>query len=293
MPVMTPPITTPPPVVKTIGEIRELVARAKTAGRRVGLVPTMGALHAGHLSLVEAASRECGFTVVTIFVNPTQFAPHEDFAKYPRTLEADLQKLAGVGADAVFAPSNEEMYPPAASTCVEPPEVAQPWEGAFRPGHFRGVTTIVLKLFHAAPADVAYFGHKDYQQSAVIRRMVEDLNVPIEIRVMPTVREADGLAMSSRNAYLSPDERRRALALSQSLKLAEQLFRSGEHDAALLGRRMRATLEAAGVDRIDYATIVDPDTLAELDRVDGPAIALVAVHIGKTRLIDNWRLGGQ
>jgi pantoate--beta-alanine ligase len=250
----------------------------------------MGALHAGHLSLVEASNRECDFTVVTIFVNPTQFGPHEDFAKYPRSLEADLQKLASVGVDAVFAPSNEEMYPPGFSTYVEPAEVGRLWEGACRPGHFRGVTTIVLKLFHAAPAHVAYFGHKDYQQSTVIRRMVQDLNVPIEIRVMPTIREPDGLAMSSRNAYLDPEERRRALALSQSLRLAEQLVGDGERDASLLRRRIHATLEAAGVDRIDYATIVDPDTLAEVDLIEGAAIVLLAVYVGRTRLIDNCQL---
>jgi pantoate--beta-alanine ligase len=283
-----PPST--PPVVSTIAAIREIVVRAKAAGRRVGLVPTMGALHAGHLSLVEASRRECGLTVVTIFVNPTQFGPHEDFAKYPRTLEADLEKLAGMGVEAVFAPTSQQMYPEGFSTYVDPPEVARPWEGVARPGHFRGVTTVVLKLFNAAPADAAYFGHKDYQQSAVIRRMVEDFNVPIEIRVMPTVREPDGLAMSSRNVYLSLDERRRALSLFQSLKLAEQLVGQGERDAALIRRRMCQTLEAGGVDSIDYATIVDPENLAELNRIEGPAIALIAARAGKTRLIDNLLL---
>jgi pantoate--beta-alanine ligase len=280
----------PLPVVQTIGEIRRRVVDAQAAGRRVGLVPTMGALHAGHLSLVEASNRECGFTVATIFVNPTQFAPHEDFARYPRTLEADLEQLAGVGADAVFAPASEEMYPPGFSTYIDPPEVARPWEGACRAGHFRGVTTVVLKLFQAAPADAAYFGHKDYQQSVVIRRMVQDLNVPIEIRVAPTVREPDGLAMSSRNVYLSPNERRKALALWQSLQFAERLFRDGERDAALIRRRMSETLQTGGVDRIDYATIVDPDTLAEVNRLQAPAIALIAAYVGKTRLIDNCRL---
>jgi pantoate--beta-alanine ligase len=279
-----------PPVVTTITEIRSLVQATKGAGKRVGLVPTMGALHAGHLSLVEAANRECGFTVVTIFVNPAQFGPREDFARYPRALEADLEKLASVRVDAVFAPNNEEMYPPGFSTCVEPPDVARLWEGTCRPGHFRGVTTIVLKLFNAVPADAAYFGHKDYQQSAVIRRMVQDLNVPIEIRVMPTVREPDGLAMSSRNVYLSPEERRRALSLSQALKLAEQLALDGERDAAFIRRRMHEKLQSGGVDRIDYATIVDPETLIELEQLDGPAIALIAAHVGKTRLIDNCRL---
>jgi pantoate--beta-alanine ligase len=276
--------------MRTIHEIREQVLQARAAGRRVGVVPTMGALHAGHLSLVEAANRECGITVVTIFVNPTQFAPHEDFAKYPRTLEADLAKLATVGADVVFAPSNDEMYPAGFSTYVDPPKVAQPLEGVCRPEHFRGVATIVLKLFLAVPADAAFFGHKDYQQSLVIRHMIDDLNVPVEVRVMPTVREPDGLAMSSRNAYLGADERRRALSLSRSLKLAAQMVEQGECSAGVVRRRMHEALQDGGVDRIDYATIVHPETLAELDRLDGEAIALIAAHVGPTRLIDNCRL---
>jgi pantoate--beta-alanine ligase len=251
----------------------------------------MGALHAGHVSLVEASNCECDVTVVTIFVNPTQFGPKEDFAKYPRTLEADLDKLAAHRVDAVFAPSNEEMYPAGFSTYVEPPQAAAPWDGVCRPGHFRGVVTVVLKLFQAVPADAAFFGQKDYQQSVVIRRMVQDLNVPIEIRVMPTVREPDGLAMSSRNVYLSPEERQRALALSRSLHLIEQLAEQGERDAVALRQRMVATLEASGVDRIDYATIVDPETLVELNELTGPAVALIAAHVGGTRLIDNCRLG--
>lgn len=250
----------------------------------------MGALHEGHLSLVAASNRECDFTVVTIFVNPTQFAPHEDFAKYPRTLEADLEKLAAFKVDAVFAPSNEEMYPPGFSTYVEPPAAASPWEGECRPGHFRGVATVVLKLFHAVPADVAYFGHKDYQQSVVIRRMVEDLNLPIEIRVLPTVREPDGLAMSSRNVYLSPQERQRALALSRSLQLAEQSTTQGERSAKTLRERMLETLHSGGVTDIDYVAIVDPETLAPVDELTGPAVALIAARVGTTRLIDNCRL---
>ncbi len=280
-----------PPVVHTVDAIRTLVMQARAAGRRVGVVPTMGALHAGHVSLVEASNRECDVTVVTIFVNPTQFGPKEDFAKYPRTLEADLERLAGHRVDAVFAPLNEEMYPAGFSTYVEPPQAAALWDGVCRPGHFRGVVTVVLKLFQAVPADAAFFGHKDYQQSVVIRRMVQDLNVPIEIRVMPTVREPDGLAMSSRNVYLSPEERQRALALSRSLHLIEQLAEQGERDAVSLRQRMVATLEAGGVDRIDYATIVDPETLVELNELTGPAVALIAAHVGGTRLIDNCRLG--
>lgn len=279
-----------PPVVQTIREIRELVLRAKAGGRRVGVTPTMGALHAGHLSLAAESNRACDVTVVTIFVNPTQFAPHEDFSKYPRTLEADLERLATLRVDAVFAPLPKEMYPPGFSTYIEPPQVAKPWEGERRPGHFRGVTTVVLKLFHAVPADVAYFGQKDYQQATVIRRMVDDLNLAIEIRVLPTVREADGLAMSSRNVYLSDDERRRALAISRSLRKAVQLTEQGERDAGVVRRAMLETLQSGGVDRIDYAAIVAPNTLDSLERLDGPAVALIAAHVGKTRLIDNCRL---
>lgn len=280
-----------PPVVRTIEDIRARVRQAQGAGHRVGVVPTMGALHAGHLSLVAESNRECGFTVVTIFVNPTQFGPHEDFARYPRTLEADLEKLATHRVDAVFAPANEEMYPLGFSTYVDPPQVSQTLEGVCRPGHFRGVTTVVLKLFHAVPADAAFFGQKDYQQAAVIRRMTADLNLATEIRVLPTVREADGLAMSSRNVYLSPDERQRALSLSRSLKLAAELTEQGERDAETVRTRMVEMLQAGGVDRIDYVAIVHAETLAEVERLDGPAAALIAAHVGKTRLIDNCRLG--
>jgi pantoate--beta-alanine ligase len=250
----------------------------------------MGALHQGHLSLVEESNRVCEATIVTIFVNPTQFAPHEDFSRYPRTLEADLEKLSAHRVDAVFCPEPATMYPPGFSTYVDPPEVARPLEGVCRPGHFRGVATVVLKLFHAVPADAAFFGQKDYQQAAVIRRMVADLDVPIQVHVLPTVREPDGLAMSSRNAYLSPDERRRALALSRSLRAAEELAEQGERDAAVIRRRMLEILEAGGVERIEYATIADPETLAELERLDGPGVALIAAHVGSTRLIDNCLL---
>ena len=223
-----------PKLVTTATELRAAVRAARAAGCAIGLVPTMGALHEGHLSLVQASRAECGFTVATIFVNPTQFAPHEDFDKYPRTLEADLESLASCHADLVFAPRREDMYPAGCSTLVEPPQVAQRWEGECRPGHFQGVATVVLKLFNLAQADVAFFGHKDYQQAAVIRRMVQDLNVPTEIRVCPTVREPDGLAMSSRNRYLSAGERQQAVAISRTLRLAEQMAAGGERQAAKL-----------------------------------------------------------
>lgn len=277
-------------VITSASQMQSTALSLRRDGRRVGLVPTMGALHEGHLSLVQAARERSEVVVATIFVNPTQFAPHEDFARYPRTLEADLQALAAAGCDLVFVPEQSEMYPPGSSTLVEPPAVSQPLEGAFRPGHFRGVATVVLKLFHLIPADAALFGQKDYQQCCVIRHMVRDLNVPIQIVVCPTVREPDGLAMSSRNRYLSPAERQQALALSQALAEAERLVAEGQRDAAYISRAMRAVLARAGIERIDYATIADPESLEELTTIAGPAVALLACHVGTTRLIDNRKL---
>lgn len=271
-------------------EMHCAVEALRRNGKTVGLVPTMGALHEGHLSLVKAARRECDVTVVTIFVNPTQFGPGEDFRSYPRTLEADLRQLAQFDVEFVFAPANDEMYAPEHSTYVEPPAVAQPLEGAFRPGHFRGVATVVLKLLNMIPAHVAFFGHKDYQQTLVIRRMVEDLSLAVDIRVCPTIREPGGLAMSSRNQYLSPPQRHQALALWQCLCRAEELVRGGENNADIVRAEMRAVLAIAGIDRVDYTSLADPETLLELKTLDRPAIALVAAHVGKTRLIDNLPL---
>ena len=266
--------------------VREL----QCGGKTVGLVPTMGALHEGHLSLVRRAKNECDVAVATIFVNPTQFAPQEDFSMYPRTLAADLQLLAAANCDLVFVPSREAMYPPEASTFIEPPEVAQPLEGVCRPGHFRGVATVVLKLFNIIPADRAYFGQKDFQQALVIRRMAQDLNVPLEVVVCPIIREPDGLAMSSRNRYLSPSERQRALALSRALNLVQEQVSRGERDAVALKGQMQEVLEGAGIERVDYATIADPETLADVKRLNGPAVALIAAYVGTTRLIDNCLL---
>lgn len=280
------------PLVSSGAELRAAVLAARAAGRSIGLVPTMGALHAGHLSLVQASVAEGRFTVATIFVNPTQFAPHEDFARYPRNLAQDLNLLASAGAELVFAPERSEIYPVGFSTYIEPPKVAEPLEGLFRPGHFRGVATVVLKLFNLAGADVAYFGHKDYQQSLVIRRMVADLNVPVEVRVCPTVREPDGLALSSRNAYLSPAERRQGLALSRSLFAAAELAACGEGSAAIILNRMQQIFKEAEISRIDYLAIVDPETLESVADLSRPAIAIVAAHVGQTRLIDNLRIGG-
>jgi pantoate--beta-alanine ligase len=280
----------PPAVLATCSEIRSVVEDARRRGQSIGLVPTMGALHEGHLSLVRRANSACDRTIVTIFVNPTQFGPGEDFSRYPRTLDADLKLLAAEGVDDVFAPANDELYPPGHSTFVEPPAVALPLEGRFRPGHFRGVATIVLKLFNIIPADVAFFGQKDYQQSLVIRRMVADLNAPIRIEVCPTVREGDGLALSSRNRYLSAPQRQQALAVSRALFQAKELIGSGQRSAEVVAAAMRRVLQAAGIERIDYAALCDPETLADRTTLDQPTIALIAAHVGNTRLIDNLRL---
>jgi pantoate--beta-alanine ligase len=277
-------------IVDKPSEIYSLVASSKCNGERVGLVPTMGALHAGHLSLVDEAKRHCDIAIATIFVNPTQFGPNEDFSKYPRTLDSDLEKLERAKCDWVFVPSTTQMYPEGLSTYLEPPTVATHWEGEIRPGHFRGVTTIVLKLFHLIPADMAFFGRKDYQQVAVLKAMVRDLNVPIELIACDTVREQDGLAMSSRNRYLSTTDRGRAVGLWNALQHVQSLVRGGCHDVERLELEMRKALLAAPVDRIDYAAIVDGVTMEPLSQVSPGAVAIIAVRIGTTRLIDNLSL---
>jgi pantoate--beta-alanine ligase len=268
-------------------QMQQAVLELRQLGRRVGLVPTMGALHEGHLSLVRAARERSDNVVVTIFVNPTQFGPREDLARYPRTLEADLQALSEKNCDLVFVPQAADIYPPGFSTYIEPPAVAQPLEGVCRPGHYRGVATVVLKLFNLIPANCACFGQKDYQQLLVIRHMVRDLDLPIEIVPCPTIRETDGLALSSRNRYLSPAERQQALAISRALDRAEQLVAGGDRDGGAILAEMHRVLNAAGIERIDYVALGDPETLAEMPTLDGPAIALVAAYVGTTRLIDN------
>ena len=272
----------------------QFVAERRRDGQTIGLVPTMGALHQGHLSLVEASNRMCDCSVATIFVNPTQFAPNEDLAKYPRTLEADLEKLRSVGTHAVFCPTKEQIYPKGFSTTLKPPSVARLWEGEFRPSHFEGVATIVLKLFNLLPTTHAFFGSKDFQQFRVIEAMVEDLNVPIDVVPCSIVREADGLAMSSRNRYLSETDRQRALGLSRALKSAEGLLLSGEQNANKIRATMRECLlpssgagQDFGVDSIDYADIADAKTLERLEHIDRPSVCLIACHVGSTRLIDN------
>lgn len=286
---MQAPVTSVPRVFPTVDAVREAVRAAQAAGQSVGLVPTMGALHEGHLSLVDAARAECDLTVVSIFVNPTQFGPQEDLSRYPRHLDQDLRLLGGRGCDLVFAPSVDQMYPAGYDTSVDVGPLGRELEGEYRSDHFRGVATVVLKLFQIVPADVAYFGRKDYQQSLVVQRMVGDLNVPIEIRVCPMVREPGGLAMSSRNAYLSADERRQAIALSQSLQLAERLAKSGERDVQLIRGKMLEHLRAAGVE-VQYIAFVADGTITPVASLAGPTTVAIAATVGKTRLIDNLLL---
>jgi pantoate--beta-alanine ligase len=275
-----------PRLVVSSAELRKRLAVARDARLTIGLVPTMGALHDGHLSLVDACRRDNGLVVVSIFVNPTQFEPGEDFNRYPRDLERDLALLAGHGADLVFAPQTDSMYGPRHATYVEMRGPARGLESDFRPGHFRGVATIVLKLFNLVQPERAYFGRKDYQQSLVVQQLVSDFDLPIEVVVCPLVRDPDGLAMSSRNIYLSAEERTRAVAISQSLALARRLVADGETDATAILAAMRDGLSAAQL-AIDYVAVCDRQTLEPLAHVDRPAVALVAARVGNTRLIDN------
>jgi pantoate--beta-alanine ligase len=270
--------------------LRQKVLAARQAGQVVGIVPTMGALHEGHLSLVDAARAECDLVVATIFVNPTQFAPTEDFRSYPRVMDKDLALLASRGCQLVFAPSEEQMYRPGHETFVDVGRLGKLYEGEFRPMHFRGVATVVLKLFQLAPADRAYFGRKDYQQTLVVKQMVADLNVLIDVRVCPIVREPDGLAMSSRNVYLSREERQRALVLSRSLKLAEQIIADGERDVAAIRSAMQREIEGTRGVELQYIAVVADGTLTPVDTITGATTIALAATVGKTRLIDNTLL---
>ncbi|MER3420693.1 MAG: pantoate--beta-alanine ligase [Chloroflexota bacterium] len=271
-------------VTRTVAECRAARAALDAC---LGFVPTMGYLHEGHLALVRRARAECPSVVVSIFVNPTQFGPREDFARYPRDPERDLALLEKEGVDLVFMPEAAEMYPPGFDTWVEVGTITRRLEGRARPGHFRGVATVVCKLFNIVQPRRAYFGEKDAQQLRVVRKMVRDLDMPIEIVPVPTVREPDGLALSSRNVYLSPDERRQALALSAALRLAQELVAQGERRAAVLRARMRRRIRQEPDARIDYVSVADAETLEELTVVDRPALVSLAVRIGATRLIDN------
>jgi pantoate--beta-alanine ligase len=278
-------------VWKTPAEALAGVDAHRRAGRRVGLVPTMGNLHAGHRSLLERARAECAAVVATLFVNPLQFDNPEDLAKYPRTEAEDLEMCRQAGVDAVFMPSVAAMYPPNSTTIVEVRGVQDPLCGRSRPGHFAGVATVVAKLFHIAPADVAYFGLKDYQQSLLIRRMVRDLNFPIAVRLCPTVREPDGLAMSSRNSRLTPAHRAQAVVISRMLRLAEARFVAGERAVEPLKTRMRALLADAPAAELDYLEFAHADTLEAVERLDGPTVVAAACRFGGVRLIDNVLLG--
>ncbi len=279
-----------PQVVRTRDELRTALESLRTGGKSIGLVPTMGALHEGHLSLVDASRAEQDATVATIFVNPAQFGEGEDLEAYPRGFEADLQQLADRGVALVFAPAAAEMYRHGHDTYVEVGRVAEPLEGAARPIHFRGVATICLKLFQLVMPDAAYFGRKDYQQTLVVEQMVRDFDLPLEIRVCETVREADGLAMSSRNAYLTADERERALSLSRSLALAAEMVAQGERSAGVIEAAVRRQLENAYLE-IDYVALVRAGTVTPIDEIDGPAVLAIAVKVGKTRLLDNRVIG--
>ncbi len=274
-------------VLKDIEACRRTVRDAQRKGRCVGLVPTMGALHEGHLSLIRAARKRCSYVAVTIFVNPTQFSPHEDYEAYPRTFEADLRLCETVGVDLVFNPSVETIYPEGAQTTVHVDRVTQGLCGAGRPGHFDGVATVCAKLFNILPANAAFFGEKDYQQMVMIRWMVRDLNLPIEIVPCPTLREPDGLAMSSRNAYLSDEEREQATSLSRALHAAADRVTAGEREVGEITAAVRQEIGAAGPTDIEYVDIVDADTLDVLQIVDRPARICLAVRIGSCRLIDN------
>jgi len=256
-------------------------------GRRIAVVPTMGALHDGHLALLRAARGRADVVILTIFVNPTQFGPNEDLSRYPRDEAGDLAKARACGIDLAFCPDAPAMYPPGSQTFVEVRELSRPLCGASRPGHFAGVATVVTKLFHATLPHLAVFGEKDYQQLAIIRRMVRDLDFGIEIASIPIVREPDGLAMSSRNAYLSPEQRRAALSLSRGLAAAEAAFAAGERSAAALLAAARAPIEAEPLARIDYVELRDALELSPIERRERPAVLAMAVFVGATRLIDN------
>jgi pantoate--beta-alanine ligase len=278
-------------IIESIDEMQRIAMAARAAGTAIALVPTMGFLHEGHASLMHEGRRRGGLLVASIFVNPTQFGAGEDFSSYPRDLERDVKIAAGAGVDLIFAPAAAAMYPAGYQTFVDVEKISLPLCGSHRPGHFRGVTTVVAKLFNIVQPHVALFGRKDYQQLAVIRRMVADLNIPVEIIGMPTVREEDGLAMSSRNSYLSPGERTSALCLSRSMAAARALYRSGERVPATLLERAMAVISAEPAATVEYAELRDGETLEGIEKADDRTLLALAVRIGKTRLIDNCILG--
>ena len=274
-------------LIESIAQLRDSLVKARREGKRIGLVPTMGALHSGHASLIAHARRECDRVVVSIFVNPLQFDRKDDLDRYPRMLQADVDVCERLGVDIVFAPTVAEMYPGEPSCVVEVGRIADHLCGRFRPGHFRGVATVVMKLFQIVQPDRAYFGEKDAQQLAVIRHMVRDLDVPVHIEGVPTVREADGLALSSRNQRLSPDERALARCLYQALCEARQQISAGVREAAAVQRAAGARIPSDDRLRLEYLEVVDPDDMQPVERIDGPALVAGALWVGSTRLIDN------
>lgn len=274
-------------ICKKISEVRQIVKEQRQQGKSIALVPTMGYLHEGHLTLVKEAKKSGSFVVMSIFVNPLQFGPNEDFARYPRDLERDAQKAEIAGVDVIFNPEVEEMYPTKNLTHVEVDELGESLCGASRPGHFRGVTTVVSKLFHIVLPDQAYFGQKDYQQYLIVRQMVEDLNFPIEVIGVPIVREEDGLALSSRNVYLSSEQRKEALVLGRSLTEAENWVRQGERSAQIIEERIREKIRNESSGEIDYIEIRCAKDLHKVEEISGNVLIALAVRFGSTRLIDN------
>jgi pantoate--beta-alanine ligase len=279
-------------ICNTVEDMRAACRAARRGGKRLGFVPTMGALHEGHVSLVRAARASCDAVAASIFVNPAQFGPNEDLAKYPRSFDPDRELLENEDVALLFAPSVEEMYPVGAVTWVTVEGLSSKLDGRSRPGHFRGVTTVVAKLFHVVDPDAAFFGQKDAAQVAIVRRMVRDLNFPVEIVACPIVREADGLAMSSRNAYLDSQQKRQALVLHRSLMRVKKSWEAGERDAAKLLATAREEVAGERLVRLDYLEIVDPDSLDPVESVAGGALVAVAAFVGSTRLIDNILLPG-
>jgi pantoate--beta-alanine ligase len=277
--------------IAAIPDLRRWVRGERAAGRRIALVPTMGFLHEGHLRLVDEARRHAASVVMSVFVNPLQFGPTEDLARYPRDLPRDRALAQARGVDALFVPADAVMYPPGSEIRVVPGPTAERWEGAARPGHFEGVLTVVAKLFHLAQPDVACFGRKDIQQATLVRQMVRDLDWPLEIVVVPTVREADGLALSSRNAYLDADQRRRAVVLSAALRAAHEAFRTGERQAAAVQATVRRTLATEPAVKVEYVAVAEPTALAPVETVEADSVVALAVRLGRTRLIDNIILG--
>ncbi|MGC8666997.1 MAG: pantoate--beta-alanine ligase [Chthonomonadales bacterium] len=278
--------------LKTVAELRAYIRAARYDGKVIGFVPTMGAFHEGHLTLMRRARSECDVVVVSLFVNPTQFAPGEDYERYPRDPDRDSRLAQEIPVDALFMPEVAEMYPPGWQTVVDVPDIASRWEGASRPGHFRGVATVCARLFNLVQPHYAFFGRKDYQQLKLIERMVKDLAFPLEVVPVETVRDPDGLALSSRNAYLTQEERAAAPVLYRALKAAEALYLAGERSAATLEAAMRSAVENQPLVQLDYAAVAHSETLEPLEEAVEPAVLLIAARIGTTRLIDNLLLNG-